>query len=171
MDYGIVFDSSLDLQLMTYTDTDWAGDKSDHKSTTRSLIKIIRGLVYWHSIKQTGMFLFITETEYIAVSETSRKIISIRSILQELEMIDPDFTFPLLIDNNGAIAVSKDEKITRNTRHIEIRYHHIRDLIEKGVIDVAHIPSAQMAADGFTKPLDATKFGEFRDLIGIEDCK
>ena len=171
MDYGIIFDGSLGLQLVAYTDADWAGDKSDRKSTTGSLIKIAGGPVYWRSTKQTGVSLSTTEAEYIAASETSRKIISIRGILQELGMIDPDFTFPLLIDNNGAIAVSKGEKITRNARHIEIRYHHIRDLIEKGVIDVAHIPSAQMAADGFTKPLDAVKFGEFRDLIGIEDCE
>src|SRR5438046_1072790 len=97
------------------------------------------------------MFLFIIETEYIAVSETSHKIISIHSILQELGMIDSDFTFLLLIDNNGAIAVSKGEKITQNACHIEIHYHHIQDLIEKAVIDVSHILSAQMAADDFTK--------------------
>ena len=156
---------------MAYTDTDWAGDRSDCKSTTRSLIKIAGGPVYWRSTKQTGVSLSTTEAEYIAASETSRKIISIRGILQELGMIDPDFTFPLLIDNNGAIAVSKGEKITRNARHIEIRYHHIQDLIEKAVIDISHIPSAQMAADGFTKPLDVIKFGKFRDLIGIEDCE
>ena len=91
--------------------------------------------------------------------------------MQELGIIDPKFAFPLLIDNNGAIAVSKGEKITRNARHIEIRYHHIRDLIKKAVIEISHIPSAQMAADGFTKALDAVKFSEFRDLIGIECCE
>src|SRR5216110_2823662 len=104
------------------------------------------------------MFLFITETEYIAVSETSHKIISICGILQELKMIDSDFIFPLLIDNNGVIAISKDKKITHNICHIEICYHHIQDLIEKGIIDIAHISSAQMAADGFTKSLNAVKF-------------
>src|SRR6266513_2631517 len=117
------------------------------------------------------MSLFITETEYIAISETSCKIISIRGILQELEMINLNFIFPLLIDNNSMIAVSKDKKITHNVCHIEICYHHIQDLIEKGIIDVAHILSAQMAADGFTKSLDAVKFGKFHDLIDIEDCE
>src|SRR5205809_7392397 len=117
------------------------------------------------------MSLFITETEYIAVSEISCKIISIHDILQELKMIDSDFIFPLLIDNNSMIVISKDEKITCNVCHIEIHYHHIQDLIEKAVIDISHISSAQMAADGFTKSLDVIKFSEFHDLIGIEDCK
>ena len=70
---------------------------------------------------------FIIETEYIAVSETSCKIISICDILQELGMIDSDFIFSLLIDNNNVIVISKDEKITCNTHHIEICYHHIQD--------------------------------------------
>src|SRR5436189_1993431 len=109
------------------------------------------------------MFLFIIETKYIAVSETSCKIISIHSILQELEMINSDFIFPLLIDNNSMIVISKDKKITCNICHIEICYHHIQDLIEKAVIDVIHISSAQMAADSFTKSLNAVKFGKFCD--------
>ena len=109
--------------------------------------------------------------KYIAVSETSHKIISVCDILQELRMIDSDFIFPLLIDNNDAIVISKDEKITCNAHHIEIHYHHIQDLIEKAIIDISHILSAQMAADSFAKSLDAIKFSKFHDLIDIEDCK
>src|SRR5947208_897695 len=103
------------------------------------------------------MFLFITETEYIAVSEIFHKIISIHDILQELRMINSDFIFSLLIDNNSVIVISKDEKITQNTHHIKICYHHIQNLIEKAVIDISHISSAQMTADNFTKFLNAVK--------------
>ena len=117
------------------------------------------------------MSLFIIKMKYIAVSETSCKIISICDILQELRMIDSDFIFPLLIDNNSVIVISKDEKITCNICHIEICYHHIQDLIEKAVIDISHILSAQMTADDFTKPLNVIKFGKFHDLISIEDCE
>ena len=86
-------------------------------------------------------------------------------------MIDSDFIFSLLIDNNDVIVISKDEKITCNACHIEICYHHIQNLIEKVIIDIFHISSAQMTADSFTKLLDVTKFSEFHDLIGIEDCE
>ena len=84
-----------------------------------------------------------------------------------MAIIDPDFAFSLLIDNTGSIAVSSGEKITRNARHINIRYHHIRDLIQKGLIKVTHVSSNQMTADGFTKALPEPKFKEFRDLIGV----
>src|SRR5437773_302728 len=117
------------------------------------------------------MSLFIIKIKYIAVSEISHKIISIHDILQELKIINLNFIFSLLIDNNDMIAVSKDKKITCNARHIEIHYHHIQDLIEKAVIDISHILSAQMTANDFTKPLNSIKFSKFRDLIDIEDCE
>ena len=117
------------------------------------------------------MSLFITEIKYIAISETSHKIISIHSILQELKMINSDFIFSLLIDNNETIAVSKDKKITQNTHHIEIHYHHIQNLIKKVIINVSHILSAQMTAASFTKLLNTVKFDKFCDLIGIKDCE
>ena len=82
-------------------------------------------------------------------------------------IIPEDFAFPLLIDNTGAIAVSGGEKVTRNARHIDIRYHHIRDLIEKKTIEVSHIPTGGMAADGLTKALLSNKFKEFVELVGV----
>jgi hypothetical protein len=152
---------------VAYSDADWAGDTTDRKSTTGSLIKIAGGPIYWRSTKQGSVSLSTTEAEYIAASETAKNVIMTRGILEEMAITEPDFAFPLLIDNTGAIAVSGGEKVTRNARHIDIRYHHIRDLIAKGLIEVLHISSNQMAADGFTKALPEPKFKEFRDLIGV----
>src|SRR5438046_7251110 len=100
------------------------------------------------------MFFFIIKIKYIIISEISCKIISIHSILQELKMINLNFIFSLLIDNNSVIVISKDKKITHNVCHIEICYHHIQNLIEKVIIDISHILSAQMTADSFTKSLN-----------------
>jgi|SRR5436853_2093191 len=84
-----------------------------------------------------------------------------------MTITDPGFAFPLLINNTGSIILSDGEKVTRNARHIDIRYHHIRDLIEKGLIKIQPVSSNQMAADGFTKALPEPKFKEFQDLIGV----
>jgi hypothetical protein len=152
---------------VAYSDADWAGDTTDRKSTTGSLIKIADGPIYWRSAKQGGVSLSTTEAEYIAASETAKNVITTRGILEELGVTEPGFAFPLIIDNTGSIAVSGGEKITRNARHIDIRYYHIRDLIGKGLIEVLHTSSAKMAADGFTKALPEAKFKEFRELIGV----
>ena len=169
IDHGILFDGKQGYSLVAYSDADWAGDTMDRKSTTGSLIKIAGGPIYWRSSKQGGVSLSTTEAEYIAASETAKNVIATRGILEEMAITDPDFAFPLLIDNTSAIAVSSGEKVTRNARHIEIRYHHIRDLIAKGLIKVLHIESNKMAADGFTKALPEPAFKEFRDLIGVSE--
>src|SRR6266480_7761449 len=103
LSYGVLFDGSQGFRLVGYSDSDWGADLQDRKSTTGSLIKIAGGPIYWRSTKQTGVSLSTTEAEYIAASETACKIISVRGIFQELEIINPEFTFPLFVDNNGAI--------------------------------------------------------------------
>src|SRR5213083_1812462 len=102
-------------------------------------------------MKQTDVLLFMTKAEYIVISETVKNILIIHEILHKLSIILKDFVFSLLIDNTGMIAVSESEKVTRNARHIDIHYHHIRDLIEKKTIEISHIPTGGMAADGLTK--------------------
>jgi len=111
--------------------------------------------------------LSTTEAEYIAASETVKNVVITCGILHELGIILEDFTFPLLINNTSAIVISGGEKVTRNARHIDIRYHHIRDLIEKKTIEISHIPTGGMAADGLTKALLSNKFKEFVELVGV----
>ena len=133
----------------------------------RSLIKIAGRPVFWCSTKQTGISLSSTETEYIVTSEMIKNIITICDILVELDIILTDFAFPLLINNMKSIVVSGSEKIIWNARHVDIHYHHIRDLIQNSTIEVLHIPSRDMTADELTKALSAIKFKEFCSLIGL----
>ena len=111
--------------------------------------------------------LSTTEAEYIAASETAKNIVITCRILHKLDIISEDFVFLLLINNISAIAVSGDEKVTRNARHINICYHHIQDLIEKKTIEVSHIPTGGMTADGLTKALLSNKFKEFVELVRV----
>ena len=113
------------------------------------------------------MSLSSIKTEYIAASETAKSIIVIQRILIELDIIDEEFNFPLMIDNEGAITIGDGEKITCNARHIKIRYHHIRDLVQKGTIELLQISSSEMAADGLTKLLKTIKFRQLRSLLGL----
>ena len=71
------------------------------------------------------------------------------------------------MNNNSVITTLNDKKITRSTRHINIWYHHIQNLVEKNIIGVSYISSKQMAANRFTKALDKEKFIEFREMIGM----
>src|SRR6266496_2755940 len=111
---------------------------------TEFLIKIVDESVFWHSTKQTGISLSSTEAEYIVTFKTVKNIITIHDILVELDVISANFAFFLLIDNTGSIVISESKKITQNTRHVDIHYHHIRDLIQNSMIEILHILSRDM---------------------------
>ena len=167
IDYEMIFDRSNGFQLGAYSDSDWAGDLHDRKSTTGSCIMLAGGPVFWKSTKQTGMSLSSIKTEYIAASETAKSIIVIQEILIELDIIDEEFNFSLMIDNEEAITIGNDEKITRNACHIEICYHHIHDLVQKKTIELLQISSNEMTADDLTKSLKMIKFQQFRSLLDL----
>jgi hypothetical protein len=75
----------------------------------------------------------------------------------------------MAMDNQGAIALATLGSQNRRTRHINVRYHFIRDCIESGTIKLHYTPTSDMLADGFTKALDRLKFATFVSSIGIRD--
>ena len=98
-------------------------------------------------------------------------MIIIYRILYKLGIIFKDFAFLLLINNTSTIAVSESEKVIKNARHINIYYHHIRDLIKKKTIKILHILTSRMAADDLIKVLIFNKFKKFIELVGVLKIK
>ena len=128
---------------------------------------ITEGPVLWKLIKQIGVSLLSIKAEYITASETVKNIIIIRDILIKLGIIDDEFSFSLIIDNAGSIAIGDGEKITRNTHYIKIWYHHIWNLIQKKTIELLQIPSNEMVADSLIKILKIMKFKKFCSLLDL----
>ena len=76
---------------------------------------------------------------------------------------------PMAMDNQGAIVLATLGSQNRRTRHINVRYHYIRECIESGTIAPHYTPTSEMLADGFTKALDRLKFATFVSSIGMRD--
>ena len=163
----MIFDESNRFQLGVYSNSNWAGDLHNRKSTTGSCIMLAGSPVFWKSTKQTGMSLSSIKTEYIAAFKTAKSIIVIQKILIKLDIIDEEFNFSLMIDNDRTITIGDGEKVTRNACHIKICYHHIRDLVQKGTIELLQISSSKMTADSLTKPLKMIKFWQFQSLLDL----
>jgi hypothetical protein len=70
-------------------------------------------------------------------------------------------------DNQGALALAENPEFHQRTKHINVRYHYIRELVEKKQIELFYIPTDENVADGLTKPLDATKHQRFVDMLGL----
>ena len=85
------------------------------------------------------------------------------------ECIGKDNIVTMYGDNQGAIALTKNPHLHERSKHIDICYHFIRDLVEKEKLKIIYIPTEDMIADGLTKPLQRIAFTRFKQQMGIVD--
>jgi hypothetical protein len=124
------------------------------------------GVVSWSSRRQATVAGSSTEAEYIAVSEASCEAVWLCSLLHKLELL-PDGPTTLFCDNNGAIALSFDQAFHAHVKHVDVRYHFIREQVEAKQITVRRVPSAENVSDIFTKPLTRPLFEKHRAHLGL----
>jgi transposase InsO family protein len=150
--------------VMVYSDADWAGDHDDRKSMTGVIVMMGQGTVAWTATKQKSVALSSMESEWYALAVGVQDAIWINSLLSELGVAAPS---PLLInvDNEAVIAYGKHSAISTRTRHIGVRYHFIRDNVERKVVELHWVPTDQQLADILTKPLGAVLFKALRELL------
>ena len=155
----------LDAILEGYSDADW-GSQTHHHSISGYAFLMGNGAVTWSSKKQGVVALSSTEAEYIAQTHAAKELIWLRTFLGE---VSSKFTQPTTLhcDNQGAIALSKDNKFHARTKHIDIRYHFIREAVENNKIHMSYISTDENVADIFTKPLARPKFEKFAKMLGL----
>ena len=114
------------------------------------------------------MSLSTAEAEYIAAGSCCSQLIWMRNVLTDYRIFQD--TTVVYFDNSSAIDISKNLVQHSKTKHIEIRYHFIRDLVERKIMCLEYIPTERQNADIFTKPLDKSKFETLRQVIGMILC-
>ena len=156
-----------------FTDSDFAGDKSDRKSTSGMVFMLGGGPVAWRSRKQTAVATSTTEAEYVAAAMAAKHAKWISQFLKDLgysRYVDgADGTAPirLCLDNKGALDLVKQPQINDRSKHIDVAFHFIKDLWVRKVIDCVYIPTREMVADALTKPLSKARFTELRVKMGL----
>ena len=135
----------------SFTDSDWAMS-DNRKSVSGFLVECGGGAVTWSSKQQAVIALSSCEAEYISCTHCARQIIWLRTLFYELGHPQTKPT-TLYCDNQGTVACTHDPHSHSRMKHIDIRAHFIRDCVNRGVINVIHIPGAQNPADLLTKPL------------------
>jgi hypothetical protein len=152
-DFGLKVEPKLqqDMWDMTiYTDSDWAGDKENRHSVTGYIMYLVGVPILWKSKLQRTVALSSTEAEYYAMSEATKEI---KFILQILISIGITVQLPMIVrvDNVGAIFMSENATATSRTRHVDARYHFVREFIVDGYIKIVFVCSEDNHSDGFTK--------------------
>lgn len=160
LNYCLCFYRSNNLDITAYADADWANCIVDRKSYTGFLVKLGRNVINWESRKQRCVALSSTEAEYLSIADVCKDILFIRNFLSEVLVRDIQIT--LFNDNQSAHRLLQCKEYShKRTKHIDLRYHFVKDLVQKGYLIVKYLPSGDMVADVLTKALSACKHKVF----------
>src|SRR6266508_3270501 len=159
-----------DERLVGFSDSDMAGDVDDRKSTSGVLFFLGRSPISWHSAKQKVVALSSCEAEYIAATTAACQGIWLSRLVAELTGAAED-PATLRVDNKSAISLCKSLVYHERSKHIDVRFHYIRQCVEEGKITVEFIGTVNQLADMLTKPLGRVRFLELREKIGIVNHK
>ena len=160
---GLTITTRPEAQIVLYADASYGGENS--RSQSGSLVTLYGIPVIWNSRRQDVVSMSITEAEYIACSETAKDSQWISQFLNELKI---NMGIPTLYtDNEAALKLTKTQTFHRRTRHIEHRFHYIRELVDQKAIRIAGIKGQNNPADPLTKLLPMSSIGRWKTEISI----
>jgi len=168
INFGIKCDPKS-IDLVGYSDADWAGDLDTRKSTTGYLFKLGSVPICWKSKRQPIVALSTAEAEYMALSMAAQTAIWIRKLLKDFIVASKEPTV-IYEDNQGCIAMAKNPVNHERTKHIDIRYNFVRERVEDKTISVKYMETTDMLADILTKGLPRDQHSKLCEEIGIMDC-
>ena len=168
-DRGLIIKPQPNKGIEVYVDADFSGnwdpkapegDRDTARSRHGYIIEYDGCPILWKSQLQTEICLSSTESEYVGLSYALREVIPIMEVVKEmrkLKLIDtnpkPKVLCKVFEDNSGALEMAKNYKYRPRTKHLNIKYHHFRDYVERGEISVHKIDTSEQLADYLTKPV------------------
>ncbi|KAJ9541724.1 hypothetical protein OSB04_028230 [Centaurea solstitialis] len=155
----------LRVRSNCFSDSDFAGCKIDRKSTTSGCQLLGGKLVSWTSKKQNLVSTSTAEAKYVAAGSCCAQVLWMRN-----RLLDYGFQLskiPICCDNTSAIAIANNPVLHSNTKHIEIRYHFIKDHVMNGDVELHFVPTEYQLADIFTKPVDEKRFNQLISELGM----
>ena len=156
----------MTTRLYGCTDSGWGGNVADRKSTSGGCYCLGSAMISWFSRKQSSVVLSTAEAEYIASYSANCEAIWLRKLMSGLFDLELDTTV-ILCDNQSFIKMTKNPVFHDKSKHIEIHYFYIRDMVHKGAIKHQYVSTDEQVADVLTKPLSRVKFEYFRDNLGV----
>ena len=166
--FGIMYKDEGPSGFIGYSDADWGGDIDNRRSTSGYSFHLSGGVVSYSSRKQSCVALSTAEAEYMALASATQEAVWLRKLATDLHL---DTKGPMLIyeDNQATIVMSKDPQYHGRSKHIDIKFHYVRDQCNDNVIQLKYCPTNDMIADIFTKGLSQDKFKRLRQMLGM--CK
>ncbi|KAK8665472.1 hypothetical protein V6N13_005639 [Hibiscus sabdariffa] len=164
----LVYGGEEQLIIKGYTDASFQIDKDDSRSQSGFVFRLNGGAVSWKSSKQDTVVDSTTEVEYIAASEAAKEAVWIKKFITELGVVPTiSDALELYCDNNGAIAQAKEPRSHQRSKHILRRFHLIREIVDRGDVEICKVHMDDNIADPLTKPLSQQKHDRHTESLGI----
>ena len=174
LDFCLTFQKSVHgLRLIGFSDSDWAGELSDRKSTSGYVFSLSNDgpAISWKSKKQDVVALSSCEAEYMAGCAAAQEAIYLSRVFADFVKRGASSVVETVVvnmDNQGAMGLARNPVSHNKSKHIDIKYHFLRDCVVDKKIEIVHVPTSFNVADLMTKPLARVKFSQFRkSMFGV----
>jgi hypothetical protein len=166
---GLVYTQEGKMEVITgFSDSDHGADVVGRRSTGGMAFYLNDSLISWCSQKKKTISLSSCESKFIAATATARQALWLRNLLLEITGKEQQLV-TLYVDNNSAIALMKNPVFHGRSKHVDIKYHFIRECVERGKIAVRRVCTDLQRADALTKPLPAIKLVTMRHMMRVQD--
>ncbi|KAH9058723.1 hypothetical protein Ae201684P_006064 [Aphanomyces euteiches] len=165
--YGLEVKPNGSNEMHIYTDADWAGDKPNRRSTTGCTVEVYGAQAHWFSKEQSTVALSTMEAEYIAACVGTQEALWLQQLMVELGLEEQGSVVSLWCDNQSALKNMANDVSTARAKHMDIKYHFVRDAVKQGKIVVGYCATDEMPADGLTKALSVDGFTEARKMLHV----
>lgn len=164
---GITFQRNVvgGLSMQVFADADYASKATDRRSVSGGIIMCGGSCVSWFSRTQKCVTLSTTEAEYVAMAEVLKEALFLRQVWRFMLPKAGMPCIPLFEDNEGAIQIARNPVTNSNSKHIDVRYHFIRDLVARKEISISHVSSELQHADFLTKAISKKSFEDHRNFV------
>ena len=164
-DLGLVFVKDGNRKLSVYVDADYANKDSDRRSVSGVAVMVGGTIANASSTTQHCVTLSTSDAEYVAMAQGAKTALFTKAVLDFLQPELANGTIDLFEDNQGAIAIAENPISGGWTKHFDVRYHFMRELVERKVLNIQYTESSNQHADIATKPLGLEAFARHRSFL------
>lgn len=163
--FGLSFSKSNDVKLQGFVDSNYANDRDNRKSSTCYVFTLCGSCISWKSHLQPVVASSTMEAEYVALSDCFKEAIWLKGLLNELGYCK---TVVVYSDSQSTIQLCKNPVFHDRSKHIEVKFHFIRDVIDRDVIELEKVVSHLNPADIGIKPLPAERVRSCQKLLHFD---
>ncbi|GJX59588.1 zinc finger, CCHC-type containing protein [Tanacetum coccineum] len=167
-EHGIIYKKEGGCKITGYSDSSYGINTDQGKGTTGIVFYFGESPITWCTQKQPTVALSSCESEFMAATGAACQALWLKRLLSELTGWE-EKRITLKVDNVSAIALVRNPVFHGRSKHIDIRYHFIRECVENGHINVEHVRGELQRADILTKALPRLKFVTMRQMLGVQD--